>query len=362
MKILVILSLLAFMIGCEDQLIKGETKVERVENLCPETSPETEPSEVAFAGINEVTNITQTSVTLNWLHQSGLNHYNIISYSTTGRKLIKRVNAPKTKVVINNLTPDTEYQFLVRAMDEKGYIDANTNIVTVRTNPWPTYLNQKSISFNGNQSINIGASSNFKTSKNLSVAMWIKPDLTNVSSEVRLATFHSGPNAGTAVSLGITKTKIVFNYRDLTNQLNTFEKEVSLDDNSWHHIATTIDATSAKIYVDGQSIAIIRAQIVEFGAHAAHLGAYTGSQKGFVGLMDEVSIFSAYLSNSEVAALNSSKASQDPRDFVSSNKLLSWYRMGDSNDDSAANIDDITGANNGSPLNMTRANFVIRTP
>ena len=78
--------------------------------------------------------------------------------------------------------------------------------------------------------------------------------------------------------------------------------------------------------------------------------------------MDEVSIFSAYLSASEVAALNNSKASQDPRDFVSSNKLLSWYRMGDSNNDTATNIDDITGANNGSPLNMTRSNFVIRTP
>lgn len=350
------------MIGCDDQVIEGETKIERVAGLCTEPNAETQPSSIAFAGISEVTNVTQTSVTLNWEHVAGLKQYNVISYTTTGRKFLKTVSAPKVATVIKNLTPDTEYRFLIRAMDEEGYIDSNTNIVSVRTSPWPTYLNQKSISFNGNQSINIGTSSDFQDGNKLSFSMWIKPDLTNVSSEVRLITFHSGANAGTALSLGLTKTKLVLNYRGLKNRLETFEKEVTLNDNSWHHIALSSNQNSIKVYVDGKSEAFIRAQVSAFGAHAAHLGAYTGFQKGFVGLMDEVTIYSSYVSNSEVRSLFADRANNDPRDFVDSKSLLSWYRMGDSNNDSGSNIDDITGSNNGSPLNITNANFVLLTP
>ena len=117
-----------------------------------------------------------------------------------------------------------------------------------------------------------------------------------------------------------------------------------------------------KLYVDGVSIAFIKEDIIAFGTHGAHLGAYTGIQKGYVGLMDEVSIFNSQLSNKNVKSIFISRASQDPRDLVPGRKTISWYRMGDDSSDNSTNIKDVVGTNNGSPLNMSNQNFISEAP
>lgn len=362
MKLLILMTTLILVASCNDQMIKGDKEIVRTPNLCTEPGNGSEPSQVEFDGIDSITDVTQTSVTLNWSHAPGLKYYHIISFSTTDRKVIKTVEAPSRNVLIKNLTPDTEYRFLVRAMDDQGYIDNNSNIVFVKTSPWPTYLNQKSISFNGNQSINIGASSNFKIGDNLSFSIWIKPDLRNVSDEVKIITFHKDANAGSALSLGIDKSSIFLTYTDSTNLTKTYTAATCLGDNSWHHVAITSKKNLVKVFLNGRSIATLRVQLANFGSHAAHLGAYTGNQKGYVGLMDEVLISKVYLSNKNISDLYNSKAAQDPRDFISSNKITSWYRMGDSTNDSARGIEDIIGTNSGAPLNMNSSNFVQVTP
>lgn len=363
MKILLLITLLILTVaGCEDKIVKKDGDIIRRDNLCSDPSPETEPSQYMFEGIDSVSNVTQTSVQLNWNHIPGFKFYHVLSYTRTGRNILKTVEAPQKMALIKNLIPDTEYRFLVRAMDEHGFIDANANIITVRTSPWPNYLNQKSISFNGNQSINIGPSSNFKKTDKISLSFWIKADLSNVSDEVRLINFHKGANAASALSIGVNKTEIILTHTDAADQLKTFSKEVTFNDNSWHHIAFTSNKDSFKLYVDGQSIAFIRDAVKGFGAHAAHLGAYTGSQKGYVGLMDEVLISNVYLSAKNISALYSSRATHDPRDFISSNKIISWYRMGDSNIDGPQQIEDIIGTNTGFPLNMTSSNIVLVKP
>lgn len=348
--------------ACNDKMIKGEKEIVTTPNLCTEPNPESEPSPIQFAGVQSITDVTQTSVKLNWVHVQDLKFYHVLSYSSTGRKIITTVNAPNNTAVIKNLTPDTVYRFLVRAIDEQGYLETNANIFTVRTAPWPNYINQKSISFNGNQSINIGASSNFKKGNNLSFSLWFKPDLQNVESEVRLINFHKGANAASALSVGIDKTKLTLTYTDSSNQVRVFTKDINFDDNSWHHIALTANKNSLKLYVNGTSIAFIRVQLSSFGTHAAHLGAYTGNQKGYVGLMDEVLISNAYLSPNNISDFYASRANQDPRDLISSQKIISWYRMGDSGNDGPQNLDDIIGPNNGAPLNMNSSNYVFSTP
>lgn len=352
--------------GCEDQVIKGENEVVRTPSICPAFPEENEPSSVNFAGISEITDTTPTSVKISWDHIEGIHSYNVIMYTQNSREIIKTVNAPKANAVIKNLTPDTEYRFLVRALDTRGFIDSNLNIVTVRTKGWPNFRNQFSVSFNGNQSVNIGPSSNYGAVKDpqrkLSVSMWIKPDLSNVTNEVRLLTFHEGANPGTALSIGLTPSQLVLSYRDKVGVLKTFEKEVSLGDNRWHHVAMTAKNSLMKLFVDGKLLITLRQGNILFGAHAAYLGSYTGIQKGYVGLMDEVSIYGSQLSRDDVLALYSSRASQDPRDIILGKELISWYQMGDDQADSFSNIEDIVGNNNGTPMNMSSTNFIQITP
>lgn len=90
-------------------------------------------SSLLFPGIDTVTNIGGTTMTLNWTHVVGAQQY--IVYRIEGDKSTEfaRVQAPTKTYRINGLSLDTAYTWRVRLLDSYGYPDDNVRDRTART-------------------------------------------------------------------------------------------------------------------------------------------------------------------------------------------------------------------------------------
>lgn len=360
MRYCLITLFLLSLLSCEESSQEKEIIVRQ--NICNEIIPETSASSLPFSGITKISNTAQTSITIHWKHMEGLKFYHIISYNNLGRKILKSVPAPQTSITLKNLIPDSEYKFLVRAIDESGFIDKNKNIIKIKTKPWPHYLNQKSTYFDTKQSINLGPSQNFIKEKTGTISLWIKPNFAKLEKDSRIITLHQGANAGESLSLALGPKRMHLIYTNKKGKVKKAKFEVNLDDNNWHHIGLVIQKGIIQTYLDEQEIIRLENFDLTFGSHAAHLGSYTANQKGFSGYIDEVLFLNVPLSADQISLLYQDKASSDPRALIRLAQLSSWYRMGDSIKDNQLNIEDITGDNNGTPLDMTSSNFIIVTP
>ena len=89
-----------------------------------------------FAGIDSIENIKASTAIIKWTNHELASHYLVmnITDSITYQSAIQN----QTSFFIFGLTGDTEYKFIVKAVDSLGNLDSNTNEVTFTTLPPPS--------------------------------------------------------------------------------------------------------------------------------------------------------------------------------------------------------------------------------
>ncbi len=87
---------------------------------------------LAFAGATSVTNVTTSSMQINWTHIGGASSYKVYLSSDLNTSLYT-VTAPTNYFVVTGLTPNTGYSYVVRSVDSNGGEDSNTNAVSGTT-------------------------------------------------------------------------------------------------------------------------------------------------------------------------------------------------------------------------------------
>lgn len=104
-------------------------------------------SPLVFAGISSVTNLTSTTLRLNWTHLTGTSTYKIYNVTSGTAVQIGSVTAPTAFYDVLGLTPGNTYIFRVRAQDSEGVEDTNVNDVsqampsiTITHNGWTDVL------------------------------------------------------------------------------------------------------------------------------------------------------------------------------------------------------------------------------
>ena len=90
-------------------------------------------SALPFGGVSSLTNITGTSVQLNWTSTAGAVSYSI--YEIIGGTAIYNSNvlSPASSSVVTGLTPGQTYTFRVKLLDSNGLEDDNTNDLSTAT-------------------------------------------------------------------------------------------------------------------------------------------------------------------------------------------------------------------------------------
>jgi hypothetical protein len=128
--------------------VDKETKVE-IEGSTEEIIKEVEVivkgqeklSSLSFAGISSITDVTDSSVRINWASHAEAIHYEIYRIQSNSMQLLKSIEAPATSYLLSDLTNGTTYSFRVNLRDNKGLKDSNTNDQSVTTLTAPTAPN-----------------------------------------------------------------------------------------------------------------------------------------------------------------------------------------------------------------------------
>lgn len=362
MKYIIPLFIFLF-ISCEDKITESGTEIVDRPTACPSPNPELEESEFNFSGITQIIDVNRTSATITWEANQNFSQYFIISVGNTQRKILGTAEGSESSYTLKGLTPNTNYKILVRAIDQKGFLEANDKTSTFTTLPWPNFSNLKSLRFNSSQAVQLGMSKNFDLSQSFSISLWFKQsDLP--SSDQRLFTFHRKNKSSSALSLGFNKNgRVKLVYRNSEDKQMTFPFEVNLADSGWHQLVLVNDLEFIRLYVDGVMLFKLKDKLQGItGNHQAHIGSLTGIQKGFKGQIDEFAFFQTEFSDEDITELYNSGNAYDLRGHSAAQSLKHWYRFGDNSQDGPALIEDVVGNRNAIPFNITESDFTTDSP
>jgi hypothetical protein len=342
---------LVLFISCKDQVTTKKPKKDTVyvSSLCEE-DPTTGnpgnaciPSSINFGGISEITHIKEKQVTINWLPIEGIATYNIFEWKNGEKHFLRSVKHDLSKVEITGLNPDTEYGFIVNAMDESGKMDTNLNIVYTKTLSHPPYQNSKSVSFSGTKSIDlISSKSLFPNKEKFSVSLWFKTNF--IQLESYLFSAHYGISSGISLAIGMDQAHFFIDYRTESGELKRAQFLHMYNDNQWHQVFVTFNEGQFKIYIDGTLKKSVNDSIVGFGTSIARLASYNGSAKLFAGLIDEVAIWKRPLNANQVSSVYNNGVASDLLLNLNSNAVAHWWRLGDGLDTFNSFIDQISDA------------------
>lgn len=350
--------------GCKDQIVNPEAEIREVSKptVCP---PQYygEPPALVFAGAQRIDSVSSNQFAVHWEEADAASAY-LVYVAKRGEelKLFKAVDRGSSSLLVSGLEPLTEYQVAVKILDERGLHDLNDKLLNATTNSAAAYRNQKSLYFDGFASISLGSSKNVLPSQNFTLSLWFKTGHRQETSEGRLLTFHRGFSAGTAFSLGVKRGEVFLQYRDGEGNLSKLSHSFSYHDNSWHHLTATYNGRFLNFYLDGNKISAEVAALSGLGDHPARIGSYTGSQKGFTGLIDEVSIWTSAMSAFKVRDLYNSGQSTDLLQHARAISLRVWHRLGDDGQDSSVQLRDQMGNAHGDPLNIESDDFSLDSP
>ena len=195
------------------------------------------------------------------------------------------------------------------------------------------FKNDYSLNFDGTDDfVDLGASSTFFSTNVNSISMWFKmPDTSGGEERI----FVSNSDAGSSdlrvvISTGGTISVDIWNGSGLVSTTGGS----AIDDDLWHHLVYTTNASAQALYIDGVSVATTtHTRSSRAGSVSATIGAYvTGNQYAEVDV-DEVAIWDKGLSASEVAGIYNggipTDLTKNGGGYVSSSDLQSWWRNGD---------------------------------
>ena len=231
----------------------------------------------------------------------------------------------------------------------------------------PTFANTLSTYFDGvadRVEINNTLGSGFSE---LSISTWVKYN-NNVatSNQYHPIVAKIGPSFGHSFQLANMRSgassnggELYFNVHTPNGSFTTFSGVVP-SQNVWYNIVGTYDGSNVKIYIDGVLKGTLSASgNINSNTEPLMLGdaGYGGYSQFLNGNLDEVSIYSRGLTQSEVTSIYNGGA---PNDVSTISDIEAWWRMGDG--DTANTITDNVGTNDGTMVNMNAGNFVTDVP
>tara|TARA_R100000654_G_scaffold26242_2_gene49807 strand:+ start:1759 stop:2514 length:756 start_codon:yes stop_codon:yes gene_type:complete len=145
------------------------------------------------------------------------------------------------------------------------------------------------------------------------------------------------------------------------NQFGVFTTNLSL--NNWYHIAMVRNTTAKTwtLYVNGSAYPVYTYTNQATGGTSAPFEFAKNSSLYMDGILDEVSIFNAVKSASDITAIyNSGK----PTDLSGESNLVGYWRNGDPTGTAAfpTIIDQSSNSNNGTMTNMASGDIITTVP
>ena len=95
-------------------------------------------NEITFHGIDSVSDVTTSTVTLHWTHVSPTVAYRIFNSTSGSLVFVASVSAPSSSYNVTGLSPNTIYRFRVKAQNASGLLDTNTKDFEFSTSALPT--------------------------------------------------------------------------------------------------------------------------------------------------------------------------------------------------------------------------------
>jgi len=183
--------------------------------------------------------------------------------------------------------------------------------------------------------------------------------------------YSTGSSRGWLMSVdGSSGSFVVEVYMDAAGTTyKKYESSVTVNDDSWHQIAFTFDAGVLKLYVDGSedaSVTKVQDDVVSSvnnSTQALLIGSLrTGlsSYVGFDGRVDQTTVWSQALTESEINEIYRNGCPGDLSTHSQYANLNAWWKMGDG--DTHPTISDNKNSNDGTMLNMSAASFVEDSP
>ena len=216
----------------------------------------------------------------------------------------------------------------------------------------PSFTNTKSIALDGVDEFvdcGTGLGTAFGSTANISVSMWIKPDVT--SGNDLFFNIGNFSNSFGEIAFQLSSNTFLIRIDNAAYRLSVSYTNTS----AWNHIGFVYDggnSANTKMYINGalQSATTggVHPSTLDLSGLKTIIGAGYSSSFPFDGIIDEVSVFNSSLSPSDITAIYNSGV---PTSLSSYSSLVSWWRCGDG--DTAPTLTDNKGSNNGTMTNFT---------
>ncbi len=102
---------------------------------------------LVFSGIDSIDDLQTRSVRINWTHDPSAANYFVFEIVGGIPNLIQTVAAPTATYTVSGLTPNTTYEYRVRAQDFFGSLENNTNDVSTTTLQVPNLTSLADLTF-----------------------------------------------------------------------------------------------------------------------------------------------------------------------------------------------------------------------
>ncbi|MGB0861280.1 MAG: LamG domain-containing protein [Saprospiraceae bacterium] len=211
----------------------------------------------------------------------------------------------------------------------------------------PNSYSLSSFSFDGiDEYLTLGAPLNLRILGSVSVSCWVK--YTDSGGTRYINSF--GDKYGLYTSGG----KLIWHYRNPSNQFLNVASLSNFNDGEWHHVMGVNDETNLKIYIDGVlNNSNTNGSTGIAGATDSRIGARWNNANYFEGSIDEFYIWDS----DQSANISTIYGNGVPTDISALNPLGHW-RMGESatwNGSQWTLTDQGSGGNNGTSVNMEEA-------
>lgn len=233
------------------------------------------------------------------------------------------------------------------------------------------YESTKSTSFDGETEYAAVPVSSGLDSDNRSVFFWFNSTNT-ITNKIVISKLRTGQGREEWKIQTRSNGRLrIFIYQD-SSTYKIYEITQNLLQGNWHHVGFTYkqNGDELKVYVDGQEVNpnIRRNNSMTGMAKQPNtrlsFGCFFNSSDNpsnlYEGLIDEVSMWSDVLLNTEVLELYNTGVPNNIRQHSRYDALVSWWKMGEG--DTSPTILDSKGTNHALMYNMDDANFVDLTP
>ncbi len=163
-------------------------------------------------------------------------------------------------------------------------------------------ISNNSRSYNGSSDyLSCGNDASLNIANEITIEAWIK---TGVSKDQIIVAKHFGTTNGSYYLSTLSTGKIRLSIINSSSTRVDLDRTFSYNDDAWHHIVGTYDGSNMYVYADGSllSSGVSHTGSIKVTTYDLGIGAYSGANWRFNGLIDEVGLYDSALTSSEVLA------------------------------------------------------------